>query len=68
MSQRTESREGEPEEAAQQRLDADLEVRLWRSPWQDAPEPVEVEEGAPWWWHGDEDASQQFLAAQGVVL
>lgn len=68
MSQRAESREGEPEDAAQQRLDADLEVRLWWAPGQEAPEPVDVEEGAPWWWHGDEDASQAFLAAQGVVL
>lgn len=68
MSQRTESGENEPEEAAQQRLDADLEVRLWLTPGQTAPEPVEVEEGAPYWWHGDEDASQAFLAAQGVVL
>ncbi|MFD8226847.1 hypothetical protein ACFV16_22045 [Streptomyces massasporeus] len=68
MSQRTEPREGEPEDAAQQRLDSELEVRLWRVPGQAEPEAVELEEGAPWWWHGDEDASQQFLAAQGVVL
>lgn len=68
MSQRTEPREGEPEDAAQQRLDSELEVRLWRVPGQEAAEPVAVEEGAPWWWHGDEDASQAFLAAQGVVL
>lgn len=68
MSRRAEPREGEPEDAAQQRLDADLEVRRWLTPGQVAPKPVEVEEGAPWWWHGDEDASQAFLAAQGVVL
>lgn len=68
MSRRTESREGEPEDAAQQRLDSELEVRLWWAPGQEAPEPVEVEAGAPYWWHGDEDASQAFLAAQGVVL
>jgi hypothetical protein len=29
---------------------------------------VEVDEGAPWWWDGDEEASQSFLAAQGVQL
>lgn len=68
MCQRLESKEDEPESAAQQRLDADLEVRLWQSPGQDAPRPVEAEEGAPWWWHGDEDASQAFLASQGVNL
>lgn len=68
MSQRTEPREGEPEEAAQQRLDAELDVRRWQSPGQAAPEPVDVEDGAPWWWRGDEDASQTFLASQGAVL
>jgi hypothetical protein len=68
MCQRVEPGENEPEDAAQQRLDADLEVRLWRVPGQAEPAPVEVEEGAPWWWHGDEDASQAFLASQGVVL
>lgn len=68
MCQRVESRENEPADAAHQRLDADLEVRLWTVPGQAAPEPVEVEEGAPYWWHGDEDASQAFLSSQGVVL
>lgn len=68
MSQRTEPREGEPEEAAQKRLDSELGVHLWRVPGQAEPEPVEIEEGAPWWWNGEEDASQSFLAAQGVVL
>jgi hypothetical protein len=68
MSQRTEPREGEPEEAAQKRLDSELSVHLWRVPGQAEPKPVEVEEGAPWWWNGEEDASQTFLAAQGVVL
>lgn len=68
MCQRTESGENEPADAAHQRLDADLGVRLWRVPGQAAPEPVELDEGAPYWWHGDEEASQGFLAAQGVVL
>jgi hypothetical protein len=26
-----------------------------------------VEEGAPSWWTGDEDASQQFLTSMGVM-
>lgn len=26
-----------------------------------------VEEGAPSWWSGDEDASQQFLTSMGVM-
>lgn len=60
--------ENEPEEAAYARLDSDLAVRRWVTPWQVAPEPVAVEDGAPWWWQGDEDASQSFLVAQGVTL
>jgi hypothetical protein len=68
MAQRVQPGEHESEEAAFARLDNDLQVRRWTNPWQTAPEPVAVEEGAPWWWYGDEDASQQFLAAQGVTL
>lgn len=60
--------ENEPEEAAYARLDSDLAVRRWVTPWQAAPEPVAVEEGAPWWWAGDEEASQSMLAAYGVTL
>lgn len=68
MVQRVQPGENEPEGAAHARLDNDLAVRLWTTPWQAAPEPVAVEDGAPWWWAGDEDASQSFLVAQGVTL
>lgn len=68
MSQRVQPGENEPEEAAHIRLDTDLQVRQWRTPWQGTPETVVAEEGAPWWWAGDEDASQSFLVSQGVTL
>lgn len=68
MVQRVQPGENEPEEAARARLDSDLAVRRWTTPWQTAPESVSVEDGAPWWWAGDEDASQSFLVSQGVTL
>jgi len=45
-------------------------VKRWRvSPTAEDPYEGAVEEpGAPWWWDGDEEASQSFLAAQGMVL
>lgn len=57
-------------EVTRRRFDNELSVKRWRvSPEQrdkyaDAP----VDEAAPWWWEGDEEASDSFLAAQGVSL
>lgn len=67
MCQRVQDGEREPEGSAHARLDTELEVRYWRVPGQVEP-PAPAEDGAPHWWHGDEDASQAFLAAQGVAL
>jgi len=44
----------------------ELDVASWSSPISVKVVPT-VKEG-PWWWHGDEDASQSFLAAMGVDL
>jgi hypothetical protein len=62
-------KEGDHERARKQ-LDAKLKVKRWRvgSDQEDPMAEVEVDEGAPWWWDGDEEASQSFLAAQGVQL
>jgi hypothetical protein len=49
-------------------LDATLGVAGWPGPGQPARTASAVEPGAPPWWHGDEDASQSFLAAMGVRL
>jgi hypothetical protein len=49
-------------------LDRQLDVAAWCVP---GVRPRVVREplppDAPAWWHGDEDASQSFLAAAGVV-
>lgn len=51
-----------------QEFDNELQVRIWRVPG-GAKAPVDTRpEGAPAWWDSDEEASQSFLAAQGVVL
>lgn len=69
MSQRVQPGKDETEDVAHARLDNSLQVRQWRTPWQEAPEPAaDLEDGAPWWWAGDEEASQSVLAAYGVTL
>jgi len=57
----------EPEnpDKARHELDRRLEVGTWRIP--NVRPRVRVDERAPHWWHGDEDASQSFMAAMGVV-
>lgn len=51
-----------------QGFDNDLMVRTWRVPGS-VEAPVDTRpEGAPAWWESDEEASQSFLVAQGVVL
>ncbi len=69
MLQRLIVHDGQTEEQARARLDADLGVSAWAAPGRTrtAIEP-KPDDGAPWWWHGAEDASQSFLAAMGVTL
>lgn len=69
MLQRLIIRDGQTEEAARAKFDADLGVSAWASPGHDrrTVEPT-PDDGAPWWWTGAEDASQSFLAAMGVTL
>lgn len=57
-------------EQARTELDVKLKVKRWRvTPEAEDPySEAEVDEGAPWWWDGDEEASQTFLASQGVKL
>jgi hypothetical protein len=47
-------------------FDGTLDVRSWMIP--GGARVRVVEEGAPAWWNGDEDASQQFLASMGVMI
>jgi hypothetical protein len=69
MLQRLIVHDGQTEEQARARFDADLGVSAWALPGRDrrAPE-TQTDPGAPWWWHGAEDASQGFLASMGVNL
>lgn len=57
-------------EQARRELDQQLKVKRWRITPQDTDPyaDVPVDEGAPWWWDGDEEASDTFLQAQGIDL
>jgi hypothetical protein len=68
MLQRLIVHDGQTEEQARARFDADLGVSAWALPGRDRREPEAADTGAPWWWHGAEDASQSFLASMGVTL
>jgi len=68
MLQRLNVRDGQTEEQARAKLDADLGVSAWALPGRSRREMEPVDNRAPWWWHGAEDASQGFLAAMGVTL
>lgn len=47
-------------------LDQTLEVQTWRVPGA-AGAPRAGRSSAPTWWRGDEEASQSFLQAMGVI-
>jgi hypothetical protein len=69
MLQRLIVREGQSEEQARARFDADLGVSAWALPGRERAEMQQTKDtGAPWWWTGAEDASQAFLASMGVTL
>lgn len=48
-------------------LDSILGVRAWGRPGQQVKH-YERPANAPSWWHGDEEASDSFLAAMGVNI
>lgn len=50
-----------------QQYDRDLQVSAWRVPGGVVTRAPGVPENAPAWWHGDEDASQSFFTAMGVI-
>jgi hypothetical protein len=69
MLQRLIVRDGQTEEQARARFDADLGVSAWALPGRERREVEQrPDDGAPWWWHGAEDASQSFLTSMGVSL
>ena len=69
MLQRLIVHDGQTEEQARRKFDADLGVSAWALPGRDRREDEPQQDpGAPWWWQGAEDASQSFLTAMGVTL
>jgi hypothetical protein len=68
MLQRLIVREGQTEAQARARFDADLGVSAWALPGRERRDIEPVQDAAPWWWAGAEDASQSFLASMGVTL
>lgn len=69
MLQRLIVHDGQSEEQARAKFDADLGVSAWATPGRERrPVQQTPDDGAPWWWTGAEDASQSFLAAMGVSL
>ena len=58
------SDEREHPDPRQEFVDGPLEILEWRLPGFTAREPVE--EGAPSWWQGDEDAIANLLRAKGI--
>jgi hypothetical protein len=65
MTRRLEHDQKNPERPRRQ-LDTALDVRSWRTPG-GAFRHRRAPSNAPAWWRGDEDASQTFLHAMGVV-
>ena len=67
MLQRLIVHDGQTEDQARARFDADLGVSAWALPGRDRRDTAQQQDpGAPWWWHGAEDASQSFLTSMGV--
>lgn len=61
-------RDGQTPDDALRVFEAQMGVSGWAVPGRERREPEPRDPGAPWWWHGAEDASQGFLASMGVSL
>lgn len=70
MCSRLDAGENEDPEAVRKKFDADLGIRRWRLTDADIDRYADavIDEGAPWWWDGDDEASDSFLEAMGVNL
>lgn len=70
MCERLDAGEDEDPEAVRRRFDSDLSVKRWRRTPDDTDKyaGAPVDPAAPWWWAGEEEASDSFLAAMGVSL
>lgn len=69
MCSRLNVRSGQQPAAVRKQLDGMLAVRAWSVPGLDTnTDFAPPDESVPWWWDGDEEASESFLAAMGVRL
>ena len=68
MTQRLKADDDGDVTASRRELDGELGVARWQVPGQgNKYAEVEIEEGAPSWWTGDEEASQASLAAMRAM-
>lgn len=69
MLQRLEIPEKADPEEVRKRFDRELMTDLWLVPGRTPlTEQADYDPTAPWWWRGDEEASQAWLNAAGVIL
>jgi hypothetical protein len=68
MGESLEVAEGQKAEDVYARFDNELGVPAWGTPTTLMREADPVDDDAPLWWRGDEDAAQSFLMSQGVIL
>jgi hypothetical protein len=70
MCERLDVGEDEDPEVVRRRFDVELQVKRWRRTVDDTDRYSDavIEESAPWWWEGEAEASDSFLAAMGVSL
>lgn len=69
MLNRLHVKEGQNGDDVRRRFDAQLKVSAtWSVPGREMHQTDTENADKPWWWEGDEDASQNFLRAMGVTL
>lgn len=67
MVSRLEVKDDEDAANVRREFDGDLGVLRWQVPGGNRIAEVEIEEGAPGWWAGDEEASQASLQAMRAM-
>lgn len=69
MLERLNVGEDEKAEDVQRRFDEELGVSRWKTPGSGGTQEQKTRiPGAPIWWDDDEEASDSFLRAHGVIL
>lgn len=68
MLSRLRVRKGQTPDEARRSFDGMLGVSSWGSLVTERREAPDRDPNAPWWWYGEEEASDTFLKSMGVVL